>query len=442
MNNYMLIFFCGTLSLVLLSACDDVNVGSGGGEFFAPSVSAVSVNDIGSDFVVISAEITSDGGAEVKERGVVWAKETRPTIDNAFFTSEGTGTGEFTSTISNLESETQYFIRAYATNDVGTTYGPEINITTNEAQTVDPPLVTTVKVEEINETSAAVIGNLVSDGGGTVTVKGFVWDIDNHPDINLETKTAYDGNPGEFSDTITELQPGTMYYVRAYAVNESGIAYGEVIGFTTEEIQTIDLPEVITVKVDEITENSTVVSGNLISDGGGTVTVKGFVWDINNNPEIGLETKTENGSSLGEYSTNVDNLQPETTYYIRAYATNEVGTAYGEQLVFTTLNKDEGEIPVVTTADVIGITNTGAISGGNVSSDGGLEVISRGVVWSLNPEPIVGSSSMTMDGSGRGSFVSVLTNLLPGTRYYIRAYATNEKGTSYGSQLEFMTQSD
>ncbi len=92
----------------------------------------------------------------------------------------------------------------------------------------------------------------------------------------------------------------------------------------------------------------------------------------------------------------------------------------------------------MTTTNVSNITQTTATSGGNVTSDGGANVTARGVCWSTSQNPTI-SNSHTTDGNGTGSFTSNLINLNPNTTYYVRAYATNEKGTSYGEQRSFTT---
>ena len=105
--------------------------------------------------------------------------------------------------------------------------------------------------------------------------------------------------------------------------------------------------------------------------------------------------------------------------------------------------KDAGSstsTPTVTTSDVTGITQSSATCGGNVTSDGGSAVTARGVCWSTAQNPDV-SGSHTTDGTGTGVFVSNLSGLSPGTPYYVRAYATNSAGTSYGDQVSFTTNS-
>jgi len=122
-------------------------------------------------------------------------------------------------------------------------------------------------------------------------------------------------------------------------------------------------------------------------------------------------------------------------YYVRAYAINSVGIGYGDQVTFTTT---QVAIPVLTTTAVSTISQTTAVSGGNITVDNGGSVTSRGVCWSTNQNPTI-IDSKTADGTGTGIFTSSITGLLSGTTYYVRAYATNSAGTGYGSQISFTT---
>jgi len=130
-------------------------------------------------------------------------------------------------------------------------------------------------------------------------------------------------------------------------------------------------------------------------------------------------------------------LQPDQIYYVRAYATNANGTAYGDQRSFATR---DGR-PELLTSPITEITTTSARSGGTVEDRGASEITARGVCWSTSQNPTT-SNSCTSDGSGTGGFTSNLAGLNPNTRYYIRAYATNNVGTGYGNQLNFTTIGD
>jgi uncharacterized protein (TIGR02145 family) len=123
-----------------------------------------------------------------------------------------------------------------------------------------------------------------------------------------------------------------------------------------------------------------------------------------------------------------------TTYYVRAYATNSVGTAYGNEISFTTN-------PKITTNPASIITQTTATSGGNITDDGGAAITSRGVCWASFTNPTI-ADNHTIDGTGTGDFSSNLTGLTINTRYYIRAYYTNSGGTTYGNEIFFATKGE
>src|SRR5690554_7409777 len=113
----------------------------------------------------------------------------------------------------------------------------------------------------------------------------------------------------------------------------------------------------------------------------------------------------------------------------------------GVLLVFASSCKKDNSIPVLSTSAVTDITQTTAISGVNITSDGGATVTARGVCWSTGQTPTI-SNNKTTDGTGAGTFVSNISGLEPNTTYYVRAYATNSAGTGYGSTMSFTTEDD
>ena len=201
--------------------------------------------------------------------------------------------------------------------------------------------------------------------------------------------------------------------------------------FSTPEIT---LPVLTTQNVTSITFNSARCGGNITSDGWSKVTARGVCWSTSPNPTIN-DNKTTNGSGIGNFTSNIAGLAENTTYYVRAYATNSKGTAYGVEKSFTTI---EASLPQITTANVTSITTKTAVCGGKVTSEGNLDVTARGVCWSTSPNPTI-EDNKTTDGTGTGSFISIIIGLTANTTYYVRAYATNSKGTAYGEEKSFMT---
>ena len=195
------------------------------------------------------------------------------------------------------------------------------------------------------------------------------------------------------------------------------------------------IPSVSTGEVSNITSTTATCAGNVTSEGVSSVTARGVCWSTSQNPMIS-NSKTTNGSGLGAFLGNITGMSPNTTYYVRAYATNSEGTTYGEQKTFTT--NAQQAIPSVTTGNVTNITSTTATCAGNVTSEGVSSVTSRGVCWSTSQNPTIADSKTTA-GTGVGAYTSNITDLSPNTTYYVRAYATNSEGTAYGEQKTFNT---
>ena len=195
----------------------------------------------------------------------------------------------------------------------------------------------------------------------------------------------------------------------------------------------IAVPVLSTFSASNITTNSATSGGNVTNDGGGAVTSRGVCWATSQNPTIS-NSKTNDGTGSGSFTSSITGLIHGTTYYVRAYATNFAGTSYGNQIIISALAIP----PTVNTISATAINSTIATTGGNVTSDGGGAVTSRGVCWGTSQNPTI-SNSKTTDGTGSGNYASSLTGLNPGATYYVRAYATNIAGTSYGNQITFNT---
>lgn len=390
-----------------------------------PTVTTNEITNITQTTAQGGGNVTNDGGATVTERGICWSTNQTPTISSSH-ASSGTGSGAFTVNMTGLTAHTTYYVRAYAINSAGTSYGSQISFTT--AQNITAPTVTTSQVTNITQTSATGGGNVTSDGGANVTERGVCWSTNENPTINGTHANSGTGT-GSFTVNMTNLSPGTTYFVRAYAINTQGTSYGSQISFTTSATT----PTVTTTNVTNIAQTSATGGGNVTATGGASVTARGVCWSTSQNPTVS-NSHSSSGTGTGSYSVDITNLNPGTTYYVRAYATNSAGTSYGTQVSFSTL----ATTPTVITTSVTNVSQTSATCGGNVTYDGGATVTARGVCWSTNHNPTT-SDSHTSDGTGNGNFSSSITGLTANTTYYVRAYATNSAGTSYGSEVSFTT---
>jgi hypothetical protein len=316
--------------------------------------------------------VTSDGGSPpVTARGVCWSTISPPTISDPH-TSDGSGTGSYTSNITGLSQGTTYYVRAYATNSLGTGYGAIDQFICDNI-----PSVTTNDVSDISSTTATCGGVVTSEGGDSVSVRGVCWSTSPSPTTS-NPKTTDGSGLGSFTSNITGLSEGIKYYVRAYATNSVGTSYGNQQSFTTS----IGLPTVVTTPASSISCTSVSTGGEVTSDGGSPVTARGICFGTSSGPSI-TGSHTHNGAGIGTFTTSLIDLNSGILYYIRAYATNSVGTNYGSEETFTTLTT-----PTVTTDPVTSITDTTATTGGDVTSDGGSSVTVKGICLATHTNPI------------------------------------------------------
>lgn len=596
------------------------------------SVSTSSISQITEVSAVAGGTISDDGNAPVTSRGVCWSTSPTPAVDGNI-TVDGKGTGSFTSNITGLESNTQYFVRAYAINSAGASYGSQVSFTTL------PGLATlrTTMVRSISDNRAVSGGTITNDGGSKINAKGICWSTAPNPTIG-DNKTIDGTGNSLFVSTLSGLNRSTNYYVRAYVTNEAGTSYGQQTTFTTADGSFIQdevihgyrnygnqrwmidnlsylpeispgasgsdrLPEyyvynyngtslssaketqaysqygvlynfeaakiacptgwylpsdadwnnlighlvsnghpmlesgslaksvsakwgwtssikegapgydpesnnssgfavvaagyktdyqsfsdgnnvgifwsitekdssmawnryisydfdtiykiewgykanghsvrcvsggkylakVITVNISGIAGDSAQGGGTVLEDGGAVISSRGLCWSMLKNPTID-DQKTTDSSGTGSFTSRIKNLCGNTNYYVRAYATNSVGTSYGTNVTF----KSAKGIPVVLTSLITKITDTTACSGGTVQNDGGGIVTARGICWSTSINPTVSDNKVEC-GNGTGSFVGDLIGLVSNTIYFVRAFAINEFGTSYGDNVRFST---
>ena len=193
------------------------------------TVSTGEISNITKNSAKVNATVSDEGSKPVTARGICWNTATAPTItDN--HSSNGTGIGEFNQTLTDLDPATTYYIRAYATTEIGTAYGNEKLFTTN-SDLLKPTVITRV-VTKVTQTSVLASGNVTNQGDAPVTEKGFCWGREPNPDVNNNKITVGSGT-GLFNTAIEMLAPNTTYYLRAYAINQAGVAYGEQEQFTT-----------------------------------------------------------------------------------------------------------------------------------------------------------------------------------------------------------------
>ncbi len=223
----------------------------------APEVSITTASEITHNSMKVKAKLTAIGSENVTSYGFCWSQSPNPTSDGDGYHSassqanvtrssySGDYSGsidlgatntpkDFEHIITNLAANTLYYIRSYATNKIGTTYGNQIQITTLKAPTL--PTVNNTKVENVEATMATFSAYLESTGNVEVTEYGFCYSNSNNtPTIN-DTKVSLGAtsNAQPFTKEITDLQEETTYHMRAFATNSMGTSYSNAVQFTTK----------------------------------------------------------------------------------------------------------------------------------------------------------------------------------------------------------------
>ena len=388
-----------------------------------PVVATGTVSNITATSALCGGDVTSDGGFAVTAKGLCWSTTQYPTISNAH-TNEGGGTGSFNGSMTNLQVGTNYYVRAYATNSVGTEYGDQMSFITTSGEAT----VTTGAITNITALTATSSVTVTDVDGAILQECGICWATTPNPIKENNNSQSASGSQinTTYSCNITGLTPNTNYYVRAYATTDVTTSYGNQITFTTVS----GLP-VLTTTNTSATSVTITSGGNISSDGGYTVTERGVCYSTTNASPTLADNYVSNGMGQGTYSCTITGVSVSTTYYVRAYATNSIGTAYGDVKTVVTGNG----LPTVSTTTPT-LNGTTVTTGGNITDNGGYAVTARGICYGSLPYPDLSSTySHTNNGSGVGYYSSSFSLPHGSGTYYVRAYATNANGTSYGEQV-------
>ena len=391
-----------------------------------PEIKTDEITDIQLTTALLHGTLVFNGNDTATIKGFCWGTNAEPTVKNEYIEIDTTS-ATYTYRLSNLIDETQYHVRAYAQNKIGIVYGETKSFTTMSAL---PPIVSINEVTDVDYHTATIAAEVTSDGGASVTERGICYSTTENPTIESNKVVSGKGT-GDYTANLTGLQDSTTYYVRAYAVNKKGTAYGEQVSFMTKGYK---LPTITTANPTNVEYTSATVGGNISSDGGAEVTERGICYSTSKNPTI-EDTKIVSGNGTSNYTINLTDLQDTTTYYVRAYAINKKGIAFGEQVSFTT---KRCKLPSITTIAPTNISYASVTVGGNVTSDGGAEVTERGICFSPSSNPTIENSKILI-GKGVGEYIVDLTNLSECTTYYIRAYAINKMGINYGQEISVTT---
>jgi hypothetical protein len=393
-----------------------------------PEVATDSVGGITVSSFVGYGTLVDWGCDSLSEFGFCYGNSANPTIEGKHITCTEKD-NHFSAEITGLDDGATYHMRAYAINTIGIAYGADIKFST---LCKTKPVVVTSEVTDITVSSAVCGGKIMSDGYSEITECGICYSKSTEPTIDDKKVVCEQNDKGEFSAELIGLNEGTAYHVRAYAVNVKGVAYGEDYRFSTKSTT---IPTVTTNVVTDITTFSAVCGGKITSNGYSEITECGICYSTSTNPTIDDKRVVCEQDDNGEFSAELAGLNEGTAYHVRAYATNAKGTAYGEERNFTTVAIT---LPTVVTLDPSDITMSSAVCSGKITNDGNSEILACGICYGTSDTPTI-SDNVVAATNNSTNFTCTLNGLSAVTTYYVRAYATNAKGTAYGETMVFET---
>ncbi len=410
-------------------------------------VSTMTISEILMNDALCTTSITEDGGAEVTSRGIVWNTIPNPdVVTNEKMTIDGSGIGTFVSVMDDLSNNTTYYVRAYATNSVGTSYGLEMSFTTLEAYFTP--------------------GSEVLDIDGN-TYSTVIVEATEYITSNLRTSRYNDGTPLLRADNSstwnTNSSPMYCWYNDDSVANE--VKYGKL--YNHHAINNGNLcPTGWHVASDSewkhfefylgMNETDTSQTGWRGTDQGAKLKECGNInWLAPN-----VDATNQSGfSATGAGSRNNDGgFEGQGESYCIWTSTMDISSyswmrklTNAEPRIYRGIEADENGFsvrcvktpitaPVVVTSFATDISVSTAIVYGNITHDSWVDISAKGIVWNKTGNPDLSNNDGFTDlGEGTGEIMSVIYNLESATDYYVRTYATNVVGTSYGEEISFST---
>ena len=387
--------------------------------------------------ITLQAEVERANGLPVERYGFCWSLEENPTVEGGDTIVCGSGLGVYEGVARDLQADTTYYIRPYAMNKKGVAYGDGLAVTTNTG-------IGSVKtLEPWNTTASSAMcgGKMIEWGEGEITQSG----------VYLYKSTLKDPEPvfipmeieaekDSFFQIIPNLDPSTVYYVKAYVENAFGIfPGGEAIRFATTDGK----PYISSFRLMSKDYTSATFRTVLRTKGDSEIIKCGYCYsDSIENPSLEDDGVLNVSCELVDDSVFVGilpDLKQSTVYYVRAYVENSFGLTYNEGDAYELTARSQA--PTVTTSE---IANADVYAGsiavrGEIKDKGEGEFLDAGFCWSTNPEPTIANVNGKLSVSGDSLLTGVISGLRGATTYYIRAYAQNSNAISYGETREITT---
>lgn len=399
------------------------------------TIAAISGKNCATKSITFNGSVTNTGTPSYTERGFVYGFNTYPTIDEGKVVVPGNGTGDFSRVVSNLVVNQKYYVRSYAIQDNKVFYSSG-----QKDFTLTPtlPNCNTTSVTELSYTnkSARFAGTISSAGDPAYSEKGFVYGFSENPTIDDNVVRSSTTGTGEYHVVATGLETNKKYYVRSYAINDAGVDYGVNMEFTITPV-TPGL-SCLTPEMNK-TSWECKLKGKVVSVGEPPYYEIGFVYsNVAQYPTTSDNTVKIDMNGIGEFSTVLKDLPEGQTFYVRVYAKTDEGITYSFNSSFSTRMK----LPSVSTyaAENENPETGTATLKGEIQGNGDPVYTERGFVYSSKQAmpTIDNASKVTVANSSSYSFSTGISGLSPKTFYYVRAYATNKKGTAYGEVIRML----
>jgi len=365
------------------------------------TVSTQAVSSISSTTATGNGNITALGSPNPTAHGVCWNTTGTPTTsDSKVDNGAATTTGAFTAAMTGLTANTTYYVRAYATNTAGTSYGTEESFTTSAAA---PSPVTE------HYTTETVGTNSFSEGSANFTITG--------GKLKITTTATYGLDDSFFVENLTN-EMSTAGAIGSFQCNSNDFYINSLYLITLNGTHSIELNNDITIR------------GKL--DGAEQFTYTVLYDEIN-------KTDTDNWYTFVDLSSKSSYRIDELEFVVNPYLTYYVHYLMIDDFKFTII-PDVATAPTVSTQAISSISTTSATGNGNITALGTTNPTAHGVCWNTAGTPTTSDSKVDNGAaSATGAFTASMTGLSPNTTYYVRAYATNTGGTSYGGQVSFTT---
>ncbi len=388
-------------------------------------VTTLEPTNVSSSSATLNGRIESVGTPAFSEKGFCYNKNGEPTASDTKVVVAGVNSGDYTYTCTGLSPHTTYYVRAYAIQNGQVHYGTSFSFSTDMTATA----VSTSGATNVTATSATLNGAITKEGSPSYSEKGFCYSTSPNPTTSNTKITVSGGGVGNFIADINGLSYNVTYYCRAYAIQNGTPIYGSEVSFKTQFTETV----VSTSGATDVTSSSATLNGAIIKAGSPAFTEKGFCYSTTPSPTINNIKLIVNGTYEGVFTTNINSLSYNTTYYYRAYVIQNGTPIYGSEVSFNTSYTEA----VVYTSGATNVTPSSATLNGSIVNAGSPVYSERGFCYSTSPNPTINSMKKVVSGTGEGNYTANISGLSYNTTYYYKAYVIQNGIPIYGPEVSF-----